>query len=654
MKLQNVEDIYVLGSMQQGILFHMLYEEQAHIYFSQFVCTIEQPLDIAIFRQAWQHMLTRHSTLRTAFLWDGLDEPLQVVRRQVELPWEYLDWRGIPEAEQKTRLTAFLADDRARGFDLTIAPLWRLYLIQTTEQTCTFISSSPHLLMDGWSRALLLQEVSTYYNACVRGQTPRLPRVRAYRDYIAWLQRQDLARAENYWRETLKGFTEPLTLGKAPATTEISGDEKTSHYARSEFRLSAELTAALQTFTRQQQVTLNTLLQGAWAILLSRYSNTQDIVFGVTVAGRPTSLPGSETMVGLFINTLPLRVDVSPDARLTSWLKCLQEQQSAMLEYQYTPLVQVRGWSDIPHDQQLFESILVFENTLNAVSWTPTDELQFRNMRGGVEHTNYPLTLTVGPDSELLLRFAYDANRFESQEIASIFEHLRNLLAHMVTSPTAHLSEFALLSPEERKMILIDWNSTQQDYPTGQSMLELFEEQVRKSPDAIAVVYEEEQVSYQDLLQRSLLLARYLRSLGVLPEQRVGLCLPPSASLVLAVLAVLFSGAAYVPLDPAAPPARLSFLLQDAHIAILLTHHALQPLFASSPVQLLFLDLDWLSLLPSPLPPLPPSTSASSVAYVLYTSGSTGQPKGVLVEHRALLNYLLAIQQHLALSPAGV
>src|SRR5579872_729738 len=212
MRLKNVEDVYTLAPIQQGILFHMLYAPQSEVYFSQFICTIDQPLDVAAFRLAWKQVLVRHPALRAAFLWEGLDEPLQVVSGHVELPWEQLDWRGIPVAEQEVCLEAFLAADRARGFDITTAPLLRLYLIQTAEQTYTFISSSPHLLMDGWSRALELKEVSAYYEALLRGQTLRLPHVRPYRDYIGWLQHHDLAVAEDYWRRELKGFTTPTTL----------------------------------------------------------------------------------------------------------------------------------------------------------------------------------------------------------------------------------------------------------------------------------------------------------------------------------------------------------------------------------------------------------------------------------------------------------
>ncbi|HLZ61770.1 MAG TPA: condensation domain-containing protein, partial [Ktedonosporobacter sp.] len=632
MKLKNVEDVYILGPMQQGILFHMLYESQPDVYFSQFVCTIDQPLDAAIFRQAWQHMLVRHSILRTAFLWDGLEEPLQIVNQHVALPWEQWDWRDMSVAEQETRLATFLAADRARGFDLAVAPLLRLYLIQTAEDHYTFISSSPHLVMDGWSRALLLQEVSTCYSAYAHGEALRLPRVRPYRDYIGWLQRQDSIRAKDFWQEVLKGFMTPTMPGRVPIKNRSQENGQQPCYSRSELHLSASLTTALQTFTRQQQLTMNTLLQGAWALLLSRYSGEQDILFGVTVAGRPTSLSSAEKMVGLFINTLPLRIEVQQGAHLLSWLKCLQEQQIAMLEYQYTPLSHIQSWSEISREQPLFESILVFENTLSAVSWEQTNGVQFQNMRGGVEHTNYPLTLTVGPDNQLLLRLTYDTDRFEPETIMGILNHLSNLLKDMLAHASDRLADLSILSVDERRKICYEWNQVQQNYPTEHCIHEFFQQQVFRSADTVAVVYAEEQISYQALDRLSTGLAHRLHFLGMQPEERIGLCLEPGVAMVVALLAVLKAGATYVPLDPSAPQARLAFLLQDASISLLLTQHSLLPLFPLTAVTALCLDSDWETIAAMPATPLPSAGHPAQAAYLLYTSGSTGQPKGVLVE----------------------
>src|SRR5581483_7998576 len=313
------------------------------------------------------------------------------------------------------------------------------------------------------------------------------------------------------------GFTNPTALG-TPIVPAAGEDGRQDRYASHRLRLSARATAALQQLARQQQLTLNTLVQGAWAIVLSRYSARRDVVFGITVAGRPASLPGAESIVGLFINTLPLRVDVCSDAPLSAWLKGLQEQQSLLLEHQHTPLVQIQSWSEVPAGQPLFESILVFENTPGAVTWEQTDELQFQNIGGGVEHTSYPLTLVVGPENELLFLLFYDALRFESAMIAALLQHLRSLLEHMAAAPTAPLRELSLLSGDEQRLLLDEWNHTQRAYPAHHCVHTLFEEQVRRSPDAVALVCGERTMTYQELNARANQLARRLRQSGIGPE----------------------------------------------------------------------------------------------------------------------------------------
>ncbi|RMF35672.1 MAG: non-ribosomal peptide synthetase, partial [Chloroflexi bacterium] len=283
---RNIEDIYPLSPMQQGMLFHSLYAPETGVYFEQSSWTLRGPLDVPAFERAWQQVMDRHPVLRTAFLWEGLEEPLQVVYRRVDLPLEKLDWRGLPEAEQAERLAAFLQADRERGFNLAEPPLIRLTLIRTAEEAYQFVWSHHHSLMDGWSQPILVREVFTLYEALRRGQIISLPPARPYRDYIAWLQAQDRAKAEAFWREMLAGFTAPtpLTVDVPPARSRPA--EGQDDYAMQRILLPAETRAALDALARKHQLTLNTLVQGAWALLLSRYSGEDDVVFGATVSGR--------------------------------------------------------------------------------------------------------------------------------------------------------------------------------------------------------------------------------------------------------------------------------------------------------------------------------------------------------------------------------
>jgi hypothetical protein len=278
--------------------------------------------------------------LRTCFRWQNLKEPVQVVLRQIELPLKYYDWQGISSTEQQEKLEAFLERDRTLGIDLTQAPLMRLALIQLSENTYQFVWNTHHLITDGWSTSLFWRKFLNLYCLC-QGEELRLEPPRPYRDYIKWLHKQDLPKAETFWRQTLSGFSAPTNL-RIEKTLSSSHSQIKNHAAQ-QIKLSASQTAAMRSLVRQQQITLNTLVQGAWAWLLSYYSGETDVVFGVTVSGRPVTLAGAESMLGLFINTLPLRVQVSSDTYVLALLKQIQAQQAEISQYEYSPLVQVQG-----------------------------------------------------------------------------------------------------------------------------------------------------------------------------------------------------------------------------------------------------------------------------------------------------------------------
>ena len=344
---RGIEDVYPLSSLQSGLLFHSLYAPESGAYFEQVTCTVQGALDVVAFRHAWQTLVDRHAILRTGFIWEGLGEPVQVVHRQVSLPWEEQDWRGLPSTRQQDLLASFSREDRSRGFALDEAPLMRVALLRVTDDAWRLLWSHHHLLLDGWSLPLLLKEVLISYEAHRQGRPAPLERHRPYRDFIAWVQRQDRTSAEAYWRETLKGFRTPTPL----VIERSSGrglDEPVVSHAEQRQSLSREATKALELLGRRQQLTLNTIVQGAWALLLSRYSGEEDIVFGTTVSGRSAPLAGIETMLGLFINTLPVRVRVPADEDVVSWLRMLQDRLVELRRFEWSPLAQVQGWSEVP------------------------------------------------------------------------------------------------------------------------------------------------------------------------------------------------------------------------------------------------------------------------------------------------------------------
>jgi amino acid adenylation domain-containing protein len=634
--------------MQEGMLFHSLYAPESGFYVYQLSCTLRGRLNRDAFGRAWQLVVDRHPSLRSSFVWESLGEPLQVVRRNVAVPVEELDWRGLSVEARGARLSSFLEEDRRRGFDLARAPLMRLVLARVEEETYNFIWSHHHLLLDGWSLSLLWREVFTAYEALERGDAPALPPARSFRDYVAWLRRQDAPRPEQFWRETLRGFNAPTPLAvDRPAPEAPAGGSPTG---QREARLTAQATTSLQAFARRHRLTLNTVLQGAWALLLSRYSGESDVVFGATVSGRPPALDGVEEIIGLFINTLPVRARVEPAAPLADWLKALQERQAELRQYEHSPLVEVQGWSEAPRGVPLFESLFIFENyPVDTEAQKPGEALAVADILPA-EKTTYPLTVTAAPGRELLLRVQYDCRRFEEGAAVRMLGHLRTLLESVPDYEQTPLAALPLLSSEERRQ-LRDWNETATAYSSDKCLHHLFEEQAARTPDSTALVFEDESLTYRELNERANRLARHLRACGLGREARVGLMLERTPHLLVAALAVQKAGGAYVPLDPAYPRERLSLMADDAGLSVLVTEQALVGRLPAHNARLVVVDTDAAGIARHDGADLPPGeVSPEQVAYTIYTSGSTGRPKGVQVPHRALVNFLQTMRERPGLS----
>ena len=423
---RQVEDIYPLAPMQQGMLFHSLYDTDSQAYTLRCNYTLRGDLDVAAFRRAWQQVVNRHPVLRTSFHLQGLDQPLQVVHRHVTLPWEQHDWRHLRPAEQQEQLKALLLADQEKGFDLTQAPLTRLAVVQLSDDTFQSILSFHHLLLDRWSLSSILNEVLTCYAACCRGEDAAFPTPRPYRDYISWLADQDGAAAETFWRNRLQGLTAPTQLRAEWGSSNLNDTNAIS--AEQAVQLSADVTERLNSLARQESLALNTLVQGTWALLLKRYTGQRDITFGASVSGRPAELNGIKQMIGLFTNTLPVRVEVAGEHRLLPWLKELQVQQLEARSYEYSPLADLRRWSDAPRGVPLFESILVFGNTPDE----PSDSQQQGTLQVlGVSfqtQITHPLTVAVEPGPELLIRLEYDRERFDVDTITTMLADFKSIL----------------------------------------------------------------------------------------------------------------------------------------------------------------------------------------------------------------------------------
>jgi amino acid adenylation domain-containing protein/non-ribosomal peptide synthase protein (TIGR01720 family) len=438
LSVRDVEDIYTLSPMQEGMLFQSLYNRDGDAYFRLMSLALHGDLDLEAFERAWRRVVEVHPALRTSFFWRGTDRPVQVVQRNVSLPLELHDWRDLTPELRQEKLQTYLHEQQARAFELEQAPLIRLALLRLEDQVSRFVWSYHHILIDGWSRALIYKDVLAFYQAFCEGQRevasePRRP----FRDYIGWLRRQELAKTEVFWHERLQGFVLPPSLGQSEEVAPLQGD----FTKISSRELSSELTGSLQTTARQQQLTLNTLVQGAWAVVLAQLTGASDVVFGVVASGRTVDLPGSESMIGPFLNTLPLRIQLSPTEPVFAWLRKIQQQQQELREFEHSPLAEIQRWSDVPRGKALFETVVNFTNYFVDSSLRRSNDLIEARDPIMVERVHYAMVLEAEPGPALKLLMLYDSRRFDEETIADVLQQVESVLAKLASDADCRVTD---------------------------------------------------------------------------------------------------------------------------------------------------------------------------------------------------------------------
>ena len=638
LNVKDTADIYPLSPLQQGIMYHSLNEPEQAVYVNTQIWKVEGKLDPAAFHEAWRLLVERHAIFRTAFLGQEFEAPLQAVLHKVELPFQIHDWRDVLPALQRERLQELLKAECSKPFQLAIPPLTRICVVLTAEFESRMLWTSHHLLLDAWSQPILLKELVAAYEALKNSKRPRFNYPVPYKNFVGWLQCQDLSRAESYWRERLRGFRNPSRLELS--NVETAKKAETGQAVHRHF-FDLDL-GELYSFARSYRCTLNTLIQTAWALTMRANTGQRDIVFGVTLSGRPVDLPDSESMVGLFINTLPLRVQIDPREPMLKLLLEVQTRQSELLEYQYSALVDVRQWSELQPGLALFDSTVVVEASAGIVSEQESNSTIRLEKIGSAEQVHYPLALNFGAHGLLALRVTYDRSRFDITTIKNLVGQFQRALHSLVADPHSFPQNLRLMSEEEREQQLLSLRGQEVGYRKDVCFHEWIGEQAALQPEAIALIEERGELSYGELEIRSNQLAHRLRGLGVGPEVVVGVCMRRSAAMVVSLLAIAKAGGAYLPLDERYPVERLAYILADASVSILLTEMETEHSLPAHWGYVLCVDgeaeRERIGCEQSEVPLS--GVSREHLAYVIYTSGSTGQPKGTMLTHGSLLNYL--------------
>ncbi|WP_024873949.1 non-ribosomal peptide synthetase [Saccharomonospora piscinae] len=647
MKAKNIEDVYDLTPLQHGLLFHCLQAPSAGYYLEQMYFTMRGELRTEVVRAAWDVIIGRHPGLRTAFSWEDINRPVQIVQRQATLPLDEVDLRGLDEQERERRFTEYLLDERRQGFDLETAPLFRLTVFRLDADTYRLAWRFSHLVMDGWSFGLIMGDFVTLYKAIYHGREVRLPAANSTRDYVGWWREQDAAALDHYWAEQLDGYRPPppLDLGDR-----FDGSAETVTHGYAECDL-GQLAEPLQELARERRLTLNTLVQGAWTLVLSRCYGVDDVVVGATMSHRPSEVPGIESVVGPLITTLPVRARLDPGQAAVDWLRDLQNQIIDVRKHAGAPLPHIRAVSEVPNSEELFETIVSYENVpIPDISFAEENlELLGYHVDG---RPQYPMSLIALPGDDMPMRVIYERRRFSATTAQRMLDRLRTTLAALIAAPETPIGRLDVVGERERRDILTRLRRTGR-VPTGRNLPQVVREHADRTPDKIAVTGDDGSLTYRELVRYADRVAAALQSHGVEPGTRVAVCADRSARFVAGVLGVLTAGAAYVPLGPTDPPGRHALVLADSSAAAVLADTrfvaGLRAAAGEHAPAIVALDGDLADARPRAV-----EIDADDIAYVMYTSGSTGRPKGVLVTHHNVLRLAAAARQEFGLGADDV
>ena len=632
-----IEKIYPLSPMQEGMLFHNLIDQSSSAYFEQSVFEVSGEIDIQRMKKSLQDLIQRYDILRTAIVHEGVEVTKQVVLSSRESELYYEDCTQLSVQEQEKYIEEYKKQDRKRGFNLAKECLVRLSILKLKDKLYQMIWSTHHILLDGWSTAVLL---NTFFNI-YKNKEVQDEEVAQYGDYIKWLNQQDQSLGKQYWKDYLKDYN---TVAKISfEKQDIQEKYINKEY---EFELEQETVNAINNLGQATQTTLNVMIQAVWGILLQKYTNSTDVVFGSVVSGRNVPVLGIEKMVGLFINTIPVRIKLEEAQSFKALLKEVQKQALESDKFSYYPLVDIKNL--VGQNEQLFYSKLTFQNYYaeEVSQENLTDECDFviDNM-SNYEETNYDFNIKVMPEENLKIRFAYNGNKYSEKQVKRIHDHFMHLINQIITKEDVLVSELELVTKEEQKQLLSDFNQTDIEN-IDETIQHCFEMQVERCPKQIAVIYKEQSLTYEVLNKKANQLAKQLMNVGVQTGDIVGLFVRPSVELLISMIGILKAGAAFLPIHESYPAARIQYMLEDAKVSAVVTETELtEQITYATPL----IDVRDQDLYKEEVNNLLVKTNADDLAYVIYTSGTTGKPKGVMIKQLSVMNYSKAMTKRIGI-----
>ncbi|NQZ56251.1 MAG: amino acid adenylation domain-containing protein [Lentisphaeraceae bacterium] len=633
--LQDIETFYALSPLQEGILFHAIHSPESNQHCAQLNWSLQGEMNLTAFEQAWSELILKHAIYRTAFKWEGLDEAVQIVYKKVKVPFVFHDARK--ELEPSRYFQKEKEQDALKPFDLSKACAIRITVIQTADDRYEVLWNYHHILTDGWCTPRVIGEVLQRYVAAAEGLEFSERNIPSYESYIRYLRSLDKQVMKDFWREHLKGFTEANVLSTAKPTDR----HKDIRAALYDLELSGELTSQCTALTQSRQVPLNALVQLAWAKVLAVYSGRDEVIMGTVVSGRPAELDGVEEILGLFMNSLPLRFTLGNDS-VADALQRLQQELVEVNANSALSLTEINEQSEIEKGTALFENLFIFENLPLEES---LKKQQLKNLQLlDVEYQqkgNFPLMMKVFCSDRLSVEFSYDQDKYDHSDIVQLGAHLKVALEAFIDDEHQLLTKVSLLSAEESQQILIENNKTSHTYPADKTVLDLFEEQVVKAPDAIALTFAGEHLTYGELNERADSLAGKLavELKDVEGDRLVGLYTERSLEMLIGIWGIMKAGAAYIPLDIDWPLGRINKVIETSGLNTVLTQQIYEGHLSSSPANIYTLDGKWINEKPAEEIALV-RPQMTDLIYVIFTSGSTGEPKGVMLEHGGILNQI--------------